>query len=77
LAGCFSLPSPSFVFQLEILIMKRSLLLILALLVAMPVVATVSGCGGPTAQEKEWEKEIPTVPPGTKSKMPPAGEQPK
>jgi hypothetical protein len=58
--------------------MKRAFCLLMAVALAFPVLATVSGCGGETAQEKEWKKDIPTVPPGTKgSKMPPSGEQPK
>jgi hypothetical protein len=57
--------------------MKKPFLLLMAIVLALPVVTTVSGCSGETAQEKEWKKDIPVVPPGTKSKMPPAGEQPK
>jgi hypothetical protein len=46
--------------------MKRMFLLVLAIALSIPM-ATQVGCGGATAQEKAWEKDIPQVPPGDRA----------
>lgn len=54
--------------------MKRSLLLVLAILVVTPLLA-LSGCNSETAKEKEWEKDIPQVPAGQTGARAPAAQQ--